>query len=65
MTQSALDRAVANATGESVRTVRQRGFSLLLIPTVPRLETPAVRLRLKRGSQPPQALEEAHLVRAA
>jgi hypothetical protein len=29
MTQAELDRAVAEATGESLRTVARRGFSLL------------------------------------
>jgi hypothetical protein len=28
MTQSALDRAVSAATGESLRTIRRRGFSI-------------------------------------
>lgn len=32
MTQAELDRAVAAATGESVKTIKQRGF-VLLIPS--------------------------------
>jgi hypothetical protein len=33
MKQSTLDRRVAQATGESVRLIRQRGFSLLVRPS--------------------------------
>lgn len=33
MTQSHLNRAVARATGESVGTIRRRGFSLVGPPT--------------------------------
>ena len=32
MTQSDLDRAVASATGESIRTIASRGFSLIEAP---------------------------------
>ncbi len=34
MKQSVLDRSVARATGESVRRIRQIGFSLLIVPPV-------------------------------
>jgi hypothetical protein len=40
MHQSALDHAVARATGESIRLIKQRGFSLLVLPfsTLPQEE---------------------------
>jgi hypothetical protein len=41
MKQSALDRRVALATGESVRLIRQRGFSLLLTPSIELGEKPS------------------------
>jgi hypothetical protein len=34
MKQSVLDRSIARATGESVRRIRQMGFSLLIVPPV-------------------------------
>jgi hypothetical protein len=34
MKQAVLDRSVARATGESVRRIRQIGFSLLIVPPV-------------------------------
>ena len=41
MKQSALDRRVAQATGESVRLIRQRGFSLLLRPSIELSDKPS------------------------
>jgi len=38
MTQSDLNRAVARLTGESVRLVRQRGFTLVNVGPEPRRE---------------------------
>ena len=37
MTQAQLNRAVATATGESVRDIAHMGFSLLVLPALPRL----------------------------
>lgn len=33
MTQKQLDRAIAQATGESVSTIRHRGFGLIIVPS--------------------------------
>ena len=35
MTQNQLNREVANATGESIRTVAQRGFGILQLTPTP------------------------------
>ena len=36
MTQHDLDRILARVTGESARRIRHMGFSLVIIPTLPR-----------------------------
>ena len=41
MKQSVLDRRVAQATGESVRLIRQRGFSLLVSPPIELSDKPS------------------------
>ena len=41
MKQSVLDRRVAQATGESVRLIRQRGFSLLARPSIEPSDKPS------------------------
>jgi hypothetical protein len=41
MKQSTLDRRVAQATGESVQFIRQRGFSLLVTPIIVHIQKPA------------------------
>ncbi len=40
MNQHQLDRALARATGESVKTIRQRGFSLVPLPRSKPIEIP-------------------------
>jgi hypothetical protein len=41
MTQSQLDRAVARATGESLSTIRHRGFTVVEMPTTELPDDPA------------------------
>ncbi|MBI2823139.1 MAG: hypothetical protein HYX69_00445 [Planctomycetia bacterium] len=41
MTQAQLEREVARATGESVSTIRHRGFSIVDMPAIKLLDDPA------------------------
>ncbi len=50
MKQCVLDRSVARATGESVRRIRQIGFSLLVVPP-PDLPPVPPRAPAARGSR--------------
>ena len=40
MNQNQLDREVSRATGESVKTIRRHGFSVLPLPSYPHDEEP-------------------------
>ncbi|MCH7686821.1 MAG: hypothetical protein IH899_09095 [Planctomycetes bacterium] len=50
MQQSQLERAVAQATGETRDTIRQRGFSLLEIPQTTEEDAACNALRCSAGS---------------
>ena len=50
MQQSQLERAVAQATGETRDTIRQRGFSLLEIPQTTEEDAPCNAMRCSAGS---------------